>query len=381
MANPKWKIGSGEVSRFDQKNMVYSRGVWDPAMREAGNAHHSGHTGTDRPGYTLKDWAFVQAAWYVERQFGKGSRGVGDFGLFKWDVDPAEVAKLSSIDRVLKYEVSDPAQMSRDIKAVAEFLGACLVGICKLDHRWVYSHRFHRETLEHSPLEIPPQFEHVIVLAHEMDYELIKSSPSYTSVATVGDGYSEMAYVAGRLAHFIRILGYKAIPSGNDTALSVPLAIDAGLGQLGRSGIMITEKFGPRLRLSKVFTDLPLLHDKPIEFGVTEFCNSCRRCAENCPGRAISFGEPTTEAINISNNGGLLKWYIDAEKCHRFWAQNQGGSCTNCIRVCPFNKPPGWLHDGARFVVGNAPWLDSLLVRMDKALGYGKRGKAEEFWR
>jgi epoxyqueuosine reductase len=381
MANPKWKIGSGEAQRFDQKNTGYSRGVWDPVMLEAGSVHHGGRTGGDRPGHTLKDWAFVQASWYVERQFAKGSRGVGDFGLFQWYVDPDYVAKLSNIAPGLKYEVLDPAQMSRDVKAVAKSLGACLVGICKLDHRWVYSHRFHRETLEHSPLQIPPEFEHAIVMAHEMDYELMKFSPSYTSLATTADCYSQMPFVAGRLAHFIRALGYKALPCGNDTALSIPLAIDAGLGQLGRNGLLITERFGPRVRLSKVFTDLPLVPDKPIEFGVTEFCNSCRRCAENCPGRAISFGEPTTEPINISSSGGLLKWYIDAEKCFTSWTRINGGSCANCIRVCPFNKPTGWLHDSARFLVTNAPWLDPALVWLDKALGYGERAKPEEFWR
>ena len=71
------------------------------------------------------------------------------------------------------------------------------------------------------------------------------------------------------LAEFIRILGYKAIPMGNDTSLSIPLAIDAGLGELGRHGLLITPEYGPCVRLCKVFTDLPLEPDKPIQFGVT----------------------------------------------------------------------------------------------------------------
>jgi len=178
---------------------------------------------------------------------------------------------------------------------------------------------------------------------------------------------------------FIRYIGYQAIPCGNDTALSIPLAIDAGLGELGRNGLLITEKFGPRVRLSKVFTDLPLVPDRPMEFGVAEFCSRCRRCAENCPGQAISFGEPTTEGHSISNNNGIYKWYINPEKCFKFWAQNEG-SCSNCIRVCPFNKPQGLLHEGVRFLVRNFSWLDSLLVHADKFFGYGKRIEAEQFW-
>jgi len=221
----------------------------------------------------------------------------------------------------------------------------------------------------------------VIVIAVEMDYEVIKLSPALIAEATPADAYSRMAYVAGRVAHFIRGLGYKAIPSGNDSALNIPLAIDAGLGELGRHGILITEKFGPRVRLCKVFTDLPLIPDKPIEFGVTEFCNSCKRCAEDCPGRAISSGEPTNEGPTVSNNSGAYKWYIDPEKCFQFWGQNDGGGCNNCIRVCPFNKSTGWLHDVSRFIVRNASWLDPLLVRIDELFGYGKKVKAEQFWR
>jgi reductive dehalogenase len=188
-----------------------------------------------------------------------------------------------------------------------------------------------------------------------------------------------MAFVASSLAHYIRSLGYKAIPCGNDTALSTPLAIDAGLGELGRNGLLITEKFGPRVRISKVFTDLPLVADKPIESGVRELCDTCGRCAEECPGRAISFGEPTNEGPTISNSSGAYKWYINPEKCFEFWVRNTGG-CGNCIRVCPFNKPLGWLHDMTRFLVGNASWLDPALLRMDKLLGYGRRARVEAYW-
>ncbi len=189
-----------------------------------------------------------------------------------------------------------------------------------------------------------------------------------------------MVFVASSLAHYIRSLGYKAIPTGNDTALSVPIAIDAGLGELGRNGMLITEQFGPRVRLSKVFTNLPLVPDKRFEFGVADFCHTCKRCAEECPGDCISSGEPTTEGPTISNSSGIYKWYINPEKCLDFWARNNG-SCVNCIRVCSFNKPLGKLHDGARYLIRKAPWLNSLLVRMDKFFGYGKRVKTEDAWK
>ena len=143
--------------------------------------------------------------------------------------------------------------------------------------------------------------------------------------------------------------------------------------------MLITEKFGPRVRLSKILTNLPLVSDKPVDLGAQAFCETCKRCAKECPAQAISYEKPTTEGPTISNNSGIYKWYIDPERCLDFWARNNG-SCTNCVRVCPFNKPPGRLHDAVRSLVRTAPWLDPALETMDRLLGYGKRVKTEDVW-
>ena len=138
------------------------------------------------------------------------------------------------------------------------------------------------------------------------------------------------------MAEFIRNLGYKAIPMGNDTALSIPLAIDAGLGQLGRNGLLITPEYGPCIRICKVFTDLPLFVDKPIEFGVTKFCKTCSKCADACEADAIQkTNEPSFKTECISNNQGILRWAVNHDKCYSFWIEN-GGDCSNCIAACPF---------------------------------------------
>jgi epoxyqueuosine reductase len=376
LGKSKRRIGPGDVQRFDQKNNIQSRMTWD--LLEIGKTHYGVHKHRDVPGYTMKDWAFAQGCWYVEKEFATGAF-TGNYGLYEWYPDPSKIEKRDRMTPGEKWVVSDPEKMTRDIKKAAKLMGASLVGICKLDRRWVYSHSFHRSTHEYKPIDIPEEFEHAIVMAVDTPYELIQTSPSRGSYAAAGLGYQWMACEAGSLAHFIRLLGYKAIPSGNDTALCVPLAIDAGLGEAGRNGLLITEEFGPRVRISKVFTDLPLVHDKPIEFGVREFCETCKRCAEECPGRALPFGEPTTEPHNISNAGGAYKWYCDNEKCQGFWVRNLG-ACLNCVRVCPFNKPEGWIHDAARFIVRNASWLDPVLLRMNKAFGYGKRAKGDSYW-
>jgi epoxyqueuosine reductase len=183
------------------------------------------------------------------------------------------------------------------------------------------------------------------------------------------------------VATFIRGLGYRAIPSGNDTGPTVPLALAAGLGELGRMGLLITEEFGPRVRLCKVFTDLPLAFDDYRPFGVTEFCKSCKKCAKHCPSRAISNDGPTMQGPSLSNHSGVEKWYIDPEKCFMFWVKNWM-DCNNCVRVCPFNKLPGKLHEFVRYSIRNFPVFNRLWLYLDDLVGYGRAIPAHEksFW-
>ncbi len=176
-----------------------------------------------------------------------------------------------------------------------------------------------------------------------------------------------------------KFLSLRAIPAGNGTGLSIPIAIDAGLGQLGRMGLLVTPKYGPRIRLAKVITDMPLVADSPIDFGVKEFCESCMLCAEHCPSSAVSNGTMTWEGLSPSNNPGTYKWYINSEKCYDF----NGFSCSNCKRVCPFTKPNNsWLHRMIRTVIqGRIDPLNKVMVTLDQASGYGQQLQNTEFWK
>jgi reductive dehalogenase len=225
---------------------------------------------------------------------------------------------------------------------------------------------------------IPASMNRVVALAFEEDYHAIANSPGRLASAAVGNGYSRMANTAFFLAEFIRCLGYRAIPSGNGVGLSVPIAIDAGLGEYGRMGLLMTPKYGPRVRLAKVITDMPLTTDAPIRFGVVEFCESCKLCATECPSSAVTDGERTWEGKSISNNPGIFKWYGDLEKCYDF----NGFSCSNCKRICPFNKPNNsWLHQLTRKLVERRVGaVDELMVKLDQASGYGTQVEATEFW-
>ena len=364
---------TGSIKRFDERNTGYSRADRGEIIGPNEALMHGLEIkyGKEETGFLREDYALNLAGRAIDTLVRKK--------VYSRDVFP----RRWSIPEEKKVTHIDPAKMSEKIKRVGKWFGASMVGISELNRLWLYSHwgdhgaKLAETFTPGDPVELPEEYRYVIVFAIEMDYFDIQRSPAVTP--TIDLGYSKMAFTATSVAEFIRILGFQAIPSGNDTALCVPLAIDAGLGEAGRNGLLITEEFGPRVRISKVFTDLPLVHDKPIEFGVREFCETCKRCAEECPGRALPFGEPTIEPNNISNAGGAYKWYCDNEKCQAFWVRNLG-ACLNCVRVCPFNKPEGWIHDAARFIVRNASWIDPVLLRMNKAFGYGKRAKGDSCW-
>jgi reductive dehalogenase len=229
------------------------------------------------------------------------------------------------------------------------------------------------------PQEIPEGLNRVIVTAQAMDYDLIRTVPSALSGAATGLGYSHDALVVLSIAQYIRNLGYNAVASMNDTALAIPLAIKAGLGEYGRHGLLITKEFGPRVRLGKIFTDMPLATDQPIRFGVKEFCDICRRCADGCPVKAIPHGAPSAQVHNQSNIQGVKKWTVDGEKCFGYWAA-QNTECSICIRVCPFNKDfAKWWHRVGRWLAGTL--LRRLMLALDKRLGYGERLLPRRWWR
>ena len=391
------KYIAGPVERFDQKYHMFNRPTWDPEIKGLLEDWSFFSEAKDKPGYTLQDQALQQAS-------GIGTQ-LALFNTSKPNPSPMSKAIMATMmagnpprpamaraprERP-KINISDPEVLTRDIKKVATYFGADVVGICRLDRRWVYSHTYEAarpdqgdagETAvgESKPQEIPPEFEYAVVMGFEEEYDMMKYFPTYIADAPVGMGYSRMAIANAHLSAFIRNLGYKAIDcSTNDVALSIPLAMQAGLGDHGRNGLLITPQFGPRLRLSKVITDLPLLADSAIDFGVTEFCTVCKKCADLCPSRAITFGERTTEPNNASNAGGTLKWRIDAEKCRVYWSRVKKG-CSICVACCPYNKADTWFHRTVRWFTDYARWLDAFCVRMDDLLGYGKAKNAENFW-
>jgi reductive dehalogenase len=361
--------------RFDQKNEVFKRARWDKDLTCYYGPMHSQIKYRDVPGYRQLDYALRNAAWNLEYQVGWGNSKSND-GLYSWSHVTEKIKPFIEAGDVVNF---GPDKNSRLVKQAARFLGADLAGIAPVHPNLIYSHEYNLFSHSHYPLELPEGHTRAIMLAIEMDYPTMRWSPNGIAGAATGLGYSRMAFTANSVANFIRGLGWQAAPAGNDTGLSVPLAMAAGLGEAGRMGLLITKAFGPRVRLCKVFTDMPLAVDSYRPFGAAQFCRHCKKCVKHCPAKCVPADGPTYEGKTVSNHSGVLKWYTDPERCYGFWIKNNM-DCTNCIQACPFNKPPGLLHDISRVVIRKWPVFNRFFVWADDLLGYSKSLHCREYW-
>jgi len=359
---------SDTLHQMSEAKTIFARVQYDPSFQFYHKTEFSGAElmiSKDLPGYGRFEHELCVAAWklYDSRQSIQRP-GIG--------LDP-------NATEIGVKRTSDSNTLTQMVKRAARFFGAELVGIAPLNRKWLYSENRRGESYD-----IPETMQYVIVMAIEMDYDAIATSPSFTSSAATALGYSIMAFVEVELAAFIQRLGYNAMSCGNNVSLSVPQAIDAGLGQYGRHGILITKQYGPRVRIAKVLTDMPLLRDYPDENfckAVVRFCETCKKCATTCPSQSIPYGKEQTWSGNSpSNNPGIKKWYINVERCYGFWVDN-GSECSNCIRSCPYNKKDGLFHKAILWLVQYAPWLNRLIVRMDDIVGYGRQKSGAKFWK
>lgn len=363
--------------RFDQKNEMFRRARWDEPHLAAGNRFYDSLKFKDRTGRRQQDFAAMYASWSLDMDYTSGA-GLPDEGLYSW-TGPSGLAEkiVTEGGRV----DGSPASLTRLVKGAASRFGAELVGVAQVHDSWIYSHHFNRKTSEHSPFDLPADCRTAVVMAVEMDYRSIRSESLLARSTAVGMGYSKMAYLTNMLSCFIRGLGYKALPSGNDSTLSIPLAMAAGLGEASRMGLLVTPEYGPRVRICKVFTNMPLVSDSYRPFGVAEFCEDCKTCAEKCPSQSISHDSMSRSGYDISNHNGPLKWYNEHHKCFAYWASIRT-DCNQCVRVCPFNKPPGLIHGISRFMIRQKqPWITRMLVRMDNLMGYQKTYPYSDFWK
>jgi reductive dehalogenase len=273
----------------------------------------------------------------------------------------------------------DPAALACHIKETAYFLRADAVGVCELPRYAVYSHKF--DFMNPDAGEIPIELNHryAVAVLIDQDYRTshATSGSDWISNAMSMMSYATSGFVAIILAEYIRRLGYpaKAHYAPFYDVVVPPILLLAGLGEMCRIGDCVLHPFlGPRFKAAVVTTDMPLLPDKPINFGLQDFCSKCKKCARECPSGAISDGGK--EMYN-----GYEKWHVDIKKCTGMRVGNQRGSgCGTCIKVCPWNKPYTPFHRAVGWAMRHSAVARSLAIWGDDLLGYGKPDYSQKWW-
>jgi reductive dehalogenase len=267
---------------------------------------------------------------------------------------------------------ADPQRNARNLKAASYYLGVDAVGLCAVPDWAYYSH-------DAGGNAMPAYHANAVNLLIDQGFETMEgaSGDDWISVAQSMRAYLRFSLMGGIVAEQIRRLGYGArVHSVLDgDVLQPPLLLLSGLGEVSRIGEVILNPFlGPRLKSGSVTTDLPMAPDKPIDFGLQRFCESCNKCARECPSGAITAGP------KLMYNGYEI-WKSDAEKCARYRITNAaGGMCGRCMKTCPWNQE-GLLADGLwRQVAMKLPAAAPVLARLDDALGRGSINPVKAWW-
>lgn len=276
----------------------------------------------------------------------------------------ADIRPLAEGTAAGEKQATAPEEITATLKGLAKYHGAKVVGIAALQPYHFYSHRGRHP--ENYGAEIISTHKYAIVFAVEMDWGMVRNAPLSPVVMESCKQYIEAAKIGMAITYFIRELGYDARNhmDGSYLVCAPLVAHDAGVGELGRMGIIITRDYGPRVRLGVVTTDLPLIADGPDAFGVQDACRACEKCARSCPSQAIPYGDRTV-------HGGVLRWRISQEKCYEFWCK-VGTDCAVCMNVCPYSKPDSLLHHLFRYSLRQSLLARRTMVLLDDYL-YGNR--------
>lgn len=311
-------------------------------------------------GKTLQDGA--KGGYYVRKAAPSSAqrRALGAFVLLQdGDPSPTQVPL-------------DPAKAADLVKATSYFLGVDAVGLSRCpDWTW-YSHDATGEPIE-------PPHDNAISMIIDQGFETMEgaSGDDWISVAQSMRAYLRFSLLGGVVARQLRNLGYsaKAHSVMDGEVLQPPLLLLSGLGEVSRIGEVILNPFlGPRLKSGVVTTDLPMAHDKPIDFGLQNFCEACKKCARECPSGAITAGP------KLMFNGYEI-WKSDSQKCATYRITTEGGAmCGRCMKTCPWNLE-GVLGDAVfRWTAMKVPGSAPALAKLDDLLNRGDLNPVKKWW-
>ena len=277
-----------------------------------------------------------------------------------------------SQDQASERTSHDPVWHADQLKAASYFLGVDAVGTSRCpDWAW-YSHDARGDLID-------PPHDNALSMVIDQGFETMEgaSGDDWISVAQSMRAYLRFSMLGGVIARQIRNLGFKAkahtVLDGD--VLQPPLLLLSGLGEVSRIGEVILHPFlGPRLKSGAVTTDMPLAHDRPIDFGLQNFCENCQKCARECPSGAITAGPK-----RMFN--GYETWKSDSQKCTTYRITTKGGAmCGRCMKTCPWNLEGLFAEAPFRWAASNMPLAAKFLAKLDDMAGRGGLNDVKKWW-
>ncbi len=270
-------------------------------------------------------------------------------------------------------ELSNSQWNADSIKALGYYLGADFVGICEAEPWMYYSH----DAVDGQPIEAYHKY--AVCMLIDQGYETMEgaSGDDWISASQSMRAYMRGAEIAGIMAAHCRTLGYPARSHTNadSDVIHNPVILMSGLGEVSRIGDTLINPFiGPRSKSVVFTTDLPMAVDKPIDFNLQSFCESCRKCARECPCNAITFGP------KILFNGYEI-WKADVEKCAKYRiTQQKGSACGRCMKTCPWNREDTAMAQEMIWRSIDYPELAQAIALEDDLQGNGARNPVKKWW-
>lgn len=348
--------------KIDERDVMFSRKELLPGT-ERYNTYYKNHPGKEalddhfrkKPGLLNS-----KASFYNPYAFSAAKAAF----LAVESLHPATNAKVSEHQQNIK-----PKQAVKFIQSWAKKLGAIDCGIALMKDYHFYSVKGRKEQYSKPVIN---NHKYGIAITVEMDPQMIAPAPQSPVVMESSQQYFHSGSIAVMIAAFIRELGYpaKAHIDGKYDIICPLVARDAGLGEIGRMGLLMTPRNGPRVRIAVVTTDIPLIANEPLnDETLTEFCTYCKKCAFVCPSKAISFDERQIV-------GYVKRWQINSEACFTYWCI-AGTDCTRCMAACPYSHPDNLFHRMIRFGIKHSLLFRKMAVFLDDVF-YGKKPKRKD---
>ena len=215
------------------------------------------------------------------------------------------------------------------IKDVLDAEGACCVGFANV-----------------STLGLPVTREDPFVICFAIRYDdaivnqLPNDEPFLQMSSVLTDKARQIYQVVGGLLeswgyHHSRVpssIRQEDFPDPGEELPQKTLATLSGLGWIGKSTLLVSPRFGPRIRLGALLTDMPLETNTAI---VQSQCGDCRACVDACPVEAIK-GNPWSQVI-------LRCELFDLSRCYNYlWKEKmtlgRRQTCGVCLKVCPVGQ-------------------------------------------